>query len=164
MTAQIGENLHYEGQDLTMCEEPLGQFFSLLNHWPKFQDNCTALWRGYVGSWEIIDKRLYLNNINGTLDDGLEVTLDVIFPGFTERVFAHWYTGTLRIPQGQLLHYEHMGYASEYEWDLMIDIEKGVIIRKKVKENGVAEEKMSTEGYGVGAFTVFENDNNSGDK
>ena len=27
---------------------------------PHFQAPSTALWRGYVGSWEIVDDRLYL--------------------------------------------------------------------------------------------------------
>lgn len=140
MTAQFQEKLLYEGKEMSMCEEPLAQFFSLTNHWPKFQEVCTALWRGYIGSWEIINDRLYLTGIDATLENGEKVTLETLFPGYPERVFAHWYSGTLRIPQGELLEYVHMGYGSKYERDLLIDIEKGVITRTRVTENDISDE------------------------
>ena len=52
VTAQIGENPSYEGSDATMCSEPLNSYFELAGIEPGFQASCTALWRGYVGSWE----------------------------------------------------------------------------------------------------------------
>lgn len=53
MTAQIAERLRYQGQDMAMCTEPLGDYLYLDGTQPSFEFNCTALWRGYVGSWEI---------------------------------------------------------------------------------------------------------------
>ena len=52
MTAQIGENLSFEGRSATMCSEPLNVYFELAGIDPGFQANCTALWRNNVGSWE----------------------------------------------------------------------------------------------------------------
>ncbi|MBM3272519.1 hypothetical protein FJY94_04555, partial [Candidatus Kaiserbacteria bacterium] len=95
MTAQIRENLIYDGQNLSMCTEPLSDYFALGGRKPEFKFNCTALWRGYVGTWEIVGDRLYIVSLKGTLKDGTAATLESVFPGYTERVFAHWYTGTL---------------------------------------------------------------------
>lgn len=164
MTAQIGESLYFKGQEHSMCEEPLSQFFSLAEFHPKFQETCTALWRGYIGRWEITENRLYMMDIDATMEDGSEVTLETIFPGFPKRAFADWYNGTLRIPHGQLLRYEHMGYGSEFERDLLIEIKKGVVINTQVKTNGELEIKHGPDGYGVGAFTVLDKDKKTGGK
>ena len=139
-----------------MCTEPLGDYFAMGGTKPAFQANCTALWRGYVGGWEIVAGRLYLVKLTGTLVDGSEACLETLFPGFSERVFAHWYTGTLRIPRGQRLLYRHSGYASVYERDEMLEFEQGVIRRTWVRHNGQAEPDASNlQGYVAGSRTVF---------
>lgn len=135
MTAQIGETLHYRGESLTMATEPLESYFAMGGAHPGFAANSTALHRGYVGSWEITRERLYLVELTATLDGGMPASLESIFPGFPDRVFAHWYCGTLRIPQGKRLRYVHGGYLSEYERDLMLEIEKGVVLRTWVRDN-----------------------------
>ncbi len=155
MTAQFSEVLIYEGQQLSMCTNPLGDYFAMGGDRPKFADNCTALWRGYVGTWEIVDGRLYLIELSGTLEDGGEASVATIFPDYPDRVFAHWYSGSIRIPQGKLLEYVHMGYASTYERDLFLKIEKGVIKNVRIRQNGHAVGDGGPEGYGIGGMTVF---------
>ena len=155
MTAQIAERLHYQGEDVAMCTNPLSDYFAMGGVNPRFESNCTALWRGYVGSWEIVDDRLYLVGLSGTIEGGADATLATIFPDFPDRVFAHWYSGTIRIPQGKQLEYVHMGYGSTFERDLFLDIERGVIMATRVRHNGTAESDNAPEGYGVGAMTVF---------
>lgn len=155
MTAQIGEKLTYDGREVSMCTEPLGDYFAFGGHHPEFECACTALWRGYVGTWEIVGDRLYLVRLTGTLKDGTEATLETVFPGYSDRVFAHWYSGTLRIPEGKQLEYVHMGYASTYERDRILKIEKGVVVGSHVRQNGEADERAGPEGYGIGAMTVF---------
>jgi hypothetical protein len=88
-----------------------------------------------VGTWEIKGSRLYLRGISGTYEDGSPATLESIFPGFPDRVFAHWYSGTLRIPQGEMLKYAHMGWASVYERDLLIEVADGVVREMRVQIN-----------------------------
>lgn len=138
-----------------MCTNPLSDYFAMGGTNPRFESNCTALWRGYVGSWEIVDDRLYLVELSGTLEGGADATLATIFPDFPDRVFAHWYSGSIRIPQGKQLEYVHMGYGSTFERDLFLDIERGVIVATRVRHNGTAESDNAPEGYGVGAMTVF---------
>ncbi len=155
MTAQIAERLHYQGEDMAMCTNPLGQYFSMGGINPTFRSNCTALWRGYVGRWEVIDDRLYLVELNGNLENGTEVTLETLFPGFPDKVFAHWYSGTIRLPQGRQLKYVHMGYGSSFERDLLLEVEKGVIKTSRVRQNGHAGRENSPVGYGIGGVLVF---------
>jgi len=155
MTAQISEKLLYEGEMHSMCSEPLEVYFALGGNNPGFQSYCTALWRGYVGSWEIIDGRLYLVGLTGTAKDGCEANLATVFPGFPDRVFAHWFSGKVRLPQGKQLEYVHMGYGSTYERDLFLHFDKGVITKKELISNGDSIDPNAPEGYGVGAMTVF---------
>lgn len=155
MTAQIAENLRYKGEDVAMCTEPLSDYFAMGGFNPRFESNCTGLWRGYVGRWEIVDGRLYLIELHGTLEDGTEACLATVFPGFPDRVFAHWYTGTIRIPQGKQLEYVHMGYSSTFEQDLLLDVERGIVKNTRVRHNGTAESESAPDGYGVQAMTVF---------
>lgn len=155
MTAQIGEKLIYDGHEVSMCSEPLGDYFAFGGHHPEFEFTCTALWRGYVGTWEIVSDRLYIVSLTGTLKNGTEATLETVFPDYPDRVFAHWYSGTLRIPEGKQLEYVHMGYASTYERDRFLKIEKGVLVGSHIRRNGEADEDTGPEGYGIGAMTVF---------
>ena len=59
----------------------------------------------------------------------------MIFPGCAERVFADWLTGRLRVPQGRLLECIHAGYASRYERDLILDIDRGVLVGTETAHN-----------------------------
>lgn len=164
MTAQFSERLIYEGADLPMCSNPLDDYFALGGDKPNFAVNCSALWRGYVGSWEIIDGRLYLVGLSGEIKGGGEASVATIFPDFPDCVFAHWYSGTLRIPRGKLLHYLHAGYGSTYEEDLVFMIEKGVVIGKTIKVNGKSDASNAPDGYGIGAMTVFAGNLSDDDK
>ena len=155
MTAQIAENLRHKSEDLAMCTTPLSDYFTLGGLHSPFESNCTALWRGYIGSWEIVDDRLYLISLRGTLKDGVEASLETVFPEYPNRVFAHWYSGTIRIPQGKELRYVHMGFGSTYERDLLLQLESGVVVATRVKHYGLAETDGTSNGYEVGALTVF---------
>jgi hypothetical protein len=155
MTAQIAERLTYKGEEVSMCTTPLSEYFTMSGFTPRFKFNGTALWRGYVGNWEVVDSRLYLTGLTGTLIDGTEVSLATFFPAFPDRVFAHWYSGEIRIPQGKLIKYLHRGYRSVFERDLFLDVERGMVVATRERHNGTAESKIAPDGYKVGAMTVF---------
>ena len=82
--------------------------------------------------------RLYLIGIQATLERGGEASVATLFPESPDRVFAQWYSGTIRIRQGKLLDYVHMGYESTYDRDLLFEIESGVVIHTTVSHNGSA--------------------------
>ncbi len=155
MTAQIAERLRYRGEEMALCANPLDDYFDLGGQKPPFVASSTALWRGYVGSWEIVDGRLYLVALEGLLEDGSEASLASVFPQFPERVFAHWYSGTLRVPQGRQLLYVHAGYNSRYERDLLLEVERGVVTATRTRHNGAAISEDAPEGYAIGAMTTL---------
>lgn len=98
--------------------------------------HTTACWRGYVGRWEITDGRLYLIELDGRIDkDEMTPAMELLFPSFPERVFAHWFSGTLRIPLGKQVEYVHMGFSSKYEKDLFVKVRQGVVISESIREN-----------------------------
>lgn len=135
MTAQVPENLRYQNEEVPMCTTPLDDYFHMGGYKPNFKVPFTALWRGYVGTWEILNNRLYLIELEANFIDGTEASVATIFPDTPQRVFAHWYSGTLRIPQGNLLKYEHGGFLSTYERDLLLEIERGLLVETRVISN-----------------------------
>ena len=143
MTAQVSETLWYEGKKQGMCSEPLSAYFDLTGERPAFAEMDTSCWRGYVGEWEIRDDRLYLIGLEGRLVSGEEAKLESIFPKFPDRVFAHWYSGTIRLPQGKLLNYVHGGYLSVYERDLLLTFEKGVLVGTESRKNDPTDNEVS---------------------
>ena len=140
MTAQVSETLIYKGKETMMFTNPLGPYLKANNI--SFVSPHTANWRGYVGKWEIkgseeSSERLYLVELKAHRDYENIVGLEEIFSGFPDGVFAHWFSGTIRLPQGKQLKYEHMGYMSLYEYDLFLEVKKGVVTNKHAVHNTV---------------------------
>ena len=155
MTAQFSELLMLEGKQHSLCSYPLASYFALGGESVAFRASSTALSRGYIGTWEILGQRLYLIRLQGWLQDESPVSLETVFPGYPQRVFAHWFSGTLRLPQGQLLHYVHGGFGSCYEQDLLIDVTRGVVTAKRVRVNGFSDEASAREGYRIHGMTTY---------
>jgi len=65
MTAQAREILNYEGKTFGMICEPFSQYIKKNNLELRLRATSTALWRGYIGEWEISENRLYLKKISG---------------------------------------------------------------------------------------------------
>lgn len=142
MTAQVAEKLIYAGKEIPLFTNPLSLY--LKNSGTRFLSPHTANWRGYVGTWQILEcdgfERLYLVALSAHKSYEEIVELSDIFPGY-DKVFAHWFTGELRCPQGAQLEYRHMGYGSIYEYDLLMDFKQGVLISKHARHNEVPNTK-----------------------
>ena len=134
MTAQMAEILWIEGKKHYMFSNPLEDYFIESEGRPSFRKASTACWRGYVGEWEVKDKRLYLRRLEGALIDGKNVTVASLFPDEEKPVFAHWFTGTVRVPLGKIKKYVHMGYGSVYEDELSLEFEHGVL-KRQIRRN-----------------------------
>ena len=120
MTPQFAEILHIAGYQMAMCCEPLGAQFA-----QAFQGRrgCD---RGYEGTWELQDGRLYLAKLVGALRNGRQVTVATFFPNSPDRVFANWYTGPLIEPEGSPRKYIY-GSDCVYDCDLFINVEMGLV-------------------------------------
>lgn len=142
MTTQTPERIRYQGKLHALCTEPLSPYLEQagINIEPAILNS--ALWRGYVGTWEISDNQLYLVRIGGYTKHG-KLSLSTLFPShprfffsrWTKPVFADWYTGTLRIPRGEQLKFVHVGYASVHEEDVLVAMENGIVTSTEVRRN-----------------------------
>lgn len=146
MTAQVPEALLFKGERLELCSEPLAQFFSQSGNESPFMGTSTACWRGYVGTWELDAERLYLVDLASGDTDHTFSVLPLIFPEASERIFADWVSGKLRVPQGKLLEYVHGGYGSTYESDLILTVEKGVLQSTEVRANELPKRESAPQG------------------
>lgn len=68
------EKLKLNGKEVRMASLPLDQYFEGLKEKSLFSPTSTACWRGYVGTWEIEDAKLYLIEFEGNV--GAEQTSD----------------------------------------------------------------------------------------
>ncbi len=147
MTAQFSEKLIYKGETLSLFTTPLDLMVKNATFRWKFEGTCTALWRGYVGTWSIEADRLYLKAIkvmSHEIDDDSgwkSLPLDEQFASSGEGVFAHWYTGELRCPLGGLIKYVHCGFESIYEEDLFLKIRRGKLMGERLVRNGGASHR-----------------------
>jgi hypothetical protein len=127
MTAQIPEELILEGERTTMacCPELPEGHPRLVARDPGAATDpvltSTACWPGYQATWEIRAGRFYLVAVRGRYALQGEGPL-----------FADWYSGVLRVPRGEVLHYVHMGFETVYEQELYIKVEQGVVVASRL--------------------------------
>ena len=133
MTTQAGDILSYNGEKTTIATEPLKSYLDTRSD-VGFIFKSTGLVRGYIGTWEIKNNQLYLISLLGFVDNNKKVDLSYLFPNKTE-VFADWFSGDIRIPEGELLKKINLGYASVFEKDRILSFKEGIIIGETVKDN-----------------------------
>ena len=126
MTSQAGDILSYNGEKTTIATEPLKPYLENRSD-ISFIFKSTALVRGYIGTWKIKNKKLYLVSLLGFIENNEKVDLNYLFPNKKE-VFANWFSGQIRIPEGNLLRKIRIGYASVFERDKILKFNKGICI------------------------------------
>ena len=128
MTTQAGDILLYNGKKTTIASEPLKPYLETRED-VSFILKSTAIVRGYIGNWEIKNNKLFLISLLGFIEDQEQVDLNFLFPDKNE-VFADWFTGDIRIPQGKMIKKVKLGYESTFEKDLILKFEKGLFIEE----------------------------------
>jgi hypothetical protein len=138
MTAQIGDRLRLDGQSYSLATCPAlpwhhARLVKLTEKEAAPESRLlifsTACWRRYVADWSIHDDRLYLEKIDGLYRLDCEAPL-----------FADWVTETLRVPQGKMLSYVHMGFGSIFERDVFLNVRMGVVESRHEVSNKAATE------------------------
>jgi hypothetical protein len=131
LTAQAPESLIIDGESWLLLATPLG---SLLTH-PVVAPH-TALGRGYSGSWRLEGNDLYLDDVRGWIADAqhgaVEVGPDVLLRGWKLPAHATWLSGDLRIATGDQLVHVHSGFASEWEYEGTLHVERGVVTGRDI--------------------------------
>ena len=133
MTRQAGDILKYKGRRRHIATEPLKTYLENRKD-AGFVYNSTALVRGYIATWEIKNKRLLLISLIGFIENQKQVDLNFLFPNETE-VFASWFSGDIRIPEGKFLKKINLGYASIFEKDHLITFENGILVNEWIRDN-----------------------------
>jgi len=139
-TAQYPDKIFFKGQEYDMHTNPLESYFAQHpEKRPKGGAQSTALWRGYVATFEIKDSLLFVKDItiqiwdttaNGNQTIKWKSVLNEVFPDQKE-VKVDWLTGLLVLPYGKLINYVHMGYGSTYENYLLLEINNGTFVKGK---------------------------------
>ena len=137
MTIQAGDILSYNGKKTTIAKEPLKPYLETRSD-VSFIFKSTALVRGYIGTWKIKNKKLYLVALAGFIENNEKVDFKYLFPNKTE-VFADWFSGDIRIPEGDLLQKINIGYASVFARDRLLNFNKGILISETLKDNTKSE-------------------------
>ena len=130
-TAQFGDILIFNKDTVSIFSNPLEQYFELKKertiNGDELEGMCTALWRGYVATWEIENDSLFLVRIQINYCGDNPIDLDLVGEFGKDRIFANWFNGEIRSQIGSMLSYMHAGYGSVYEREQFFKIKEGSI-------------------------------------
>ena len=137
-TGQIPDKIIYEGNTYSLLTNPLEKYFDQFpEKRPAATMSSTALWRGYVATFEIYGKKLCLKDISiekrvdSTSYEIKKVSVFKAIFGNIDRFDCSFYTGLLVIPNGEIVNYVHMGYASTYQNYILLEINNGDFVKSK---------------------------------
>lgn len=134
MSGQLYERIRYEGTDYGLAAMPLEEYFNANPaRRPKFSGFNTGCMRGYLAQWEVRDKKLYLVGMEMVIQT--DATFSSVFPEAGDGIFAEWVSGDLVCPYGRMLRYDHAGFASVREHELILTFEKGVLKSTRTVDN-----------------------------
>lgn len=131
MTAQEPDRLIHRGKEYALFGSPLEDLAKWRRRKRRLEITykSTSNWRGYVATWEIIDRRLYLTAIEDNWckigDKYVELSLEVAFPKGPHPLPADWVDDLIRCPEGRMRQYVHQGFASVFERDRLFSIHGG---------------------------------------
>lgn len=124
MTAQLPDVIYHEGRRRKLMATPLEAYFEQGSQRPSLDHSHSALWRGYIGTWRLENEQLFLVHLRSA-GAGSRLTLAMIFPEAKRRVFAAWFTGRLRIPEGRCLAALDGGFMSAHKRETLVEVTKG---------------------------------------
>ena len=140
MTLQAEEILRHRGRTYPLTSRPLETCAddSLCAYVQALPMRCTALHRGYRGTWEIKGCRLWLIDLAGTAWDhtGTTSRLDdegapAVQPALP--MFAEWFTGDLESPRGAGARVAQ--YMRDWPFYRVFRIERGVVLSSHLRDN-----------------------------
>lgn len=140
MAAQLPDLIWLDGTQMDLYSNPLEQYWPQDSKRPAFQ-TVSECKRGYVATWEIRDNILLLKSLEAKITKRyflfwkkiIPYSLKMLFKKAGDRaVMATWFTGKIRIPQGNRTYYVHEGYDSRFERETLITIDKAKVIKTVV--------------------------------
>lgn len=139
-TAQVPDKIFYNGKEYKLHSNPMEEYFKKFpEKKPKSSVISSALWRGYIATFEIAENNLFLKDVEimdlSKTDRKSSQTLwtSVLSQVVTDnkKLKIDWLTGLMVLPHGEIINYVHMGYGSTYENYILLEIDKGEFKRAK---------------------------------
>lgn len=138
MTVQVAERMFVDGKPYWLFAEPLYRLLATRRTKIVAPDGCsTACHRQYIGSWGIVDGRLWLVALStyGARELPLSDDMQAWFLRLasTDRfpVCAEWFNGCLRIPIGPMLVQGSGGWSSWFTRERLITCRQGRVVRDR---------------------------------
>jgi hypothetical protein len=138
MTAQIPERILIDGKPHWLYALPLYRLLATRRAEIIAPDaKTTACHRQYVGTWAIIDGRLWLAGLSTygerelPLSDAMRTWFLRLVPADGFPVCAEWFNGRLRIPIGPRLVRGFHGWSSWFTRERVIACRQGKVVRDR---------------------------------
>ena len=134
-TAQVGNLLLIDGEYHTLWSQPLaGTPYRVVRRMEEGWSLTTACWAGHLTVWSLEAEQLWFLGTQECLGSKA-LSADEVLEGVTEtRVAADWYSGTLVLPQGEVISYAHSGWDTLYSEQRRIVVERGQVMTDSVTQ------------------------------
>ena len=143
-TAQVPDKIIFNGIKYDLMSNPLEVYFNKFpEKKPLANTNSTALWRGYIATFEVFENKLFVKDIvvqeeNDSLHNEIkEVSIFKAIFGNVERFNCDFFSGLLVLPYGELINYVHMGYSSTYANYILLEINESSLVNIKDRKSVV---------------------------
>ena len=126
MTTQVKERIIIDGEKYPLLNAlSLPKDDTKIKHKEGPISTRTSCWRGYVGTWEIKDDKLYLNEFSSGKYDVL-VNLPIL---------ADWISGTAKVATGEVKASSSWDIET-YETETHLTFENGLLVKtENIKNN-----------------------------
>ena len=126
MTTQVKERIIIDGEKYPLLNAlSLPEDDSIIQHKKGLIEKSSNCWRGYVGTWEIRDDKLYLIEFNSGMYDVL-TNLPIL---------ADWITGIGKVATGEVKASSDWDMES-YETEMHLTFENGLVVKtENIKNN-----------------------------
>ena len=125
MTTQVDEHILIDGKEYPLINVPsLPEDSSIIQHKKGLTSKWSNCWRGFQGTWEIKDDKLYLIEFSS---DSYELLCKL-------PILADWIKGEIKVATGDIK--ETTSWAIEtYETEMHLTIEDGLVVKTKNIKN-----------------------------
>jgi hypothetical protein len=141
MAAQLPDLIVIDGIYQELYSNPLEQFWSTTKERRPLFISSNICKRGYVATWEIIEKCLVLKAIEGQFEKRYFLfwkklrnysIRNLLKKSPISNTVATWFTGKIRVPLGNRILYVHNEYDSRFEKELILTIDHGKVVKSLV--------------------------------
>ena len=154
-TGQSGDVIFIDGARWELLGKPIDLDATLYSDLkavlPENRPIVTSNWDGYTAYWSIQQDQLCLDSVKCDNYDsetqklrGVSIPSDTLLRVFKnyvdgDRIVAGWLTGEIRVASGKVVYYWHDAFERNYEEEMMLNIDKGIITGRKEYHNHVVD-------------------------